>query len=176
VSRQILCPWPDINYSLTVAVFFCGTPSLTYFTLLDLRLPFRRLLRLARSRWRFSIPPAHWDWSQWNELNWIELEIYITTDGQPPSLCWNKAPFCSFDQIVYCLTVWIELSESATYVMTDGQPACLSWNGFVDFGRPLWREAGSVFYNCCWPSPAQSFSGPSPLGLVAILYCLRFET
>jgi hypothetical protein len=48
--------------------------------------------------------------------------------------------------------------------------------GFVDLGRPLWREAGSVVYNSCWPSPAQSFSGPSPVGLVAIFYCLRFET
>jgi hypothetical protein len=48
--------------------------------------------------------------------------------------------------------------------------------GFVDLGRPLWREDGSVVCNCYWPSPAQSFSGPSPLGLVAIFYCLKFET
>jgi hypothetical protein len=38
--------------------------------------------------------------------------------------------------------------------------------GFVDVGRPLSREEGSVVYNCCWYSPAQSFSGPSPAGLV----------
>jgi hypothetical protein len=48
--------------------------------------------------------------------------------------------------------------------------------GFVDLGRLLWWEDGSIVYNCCWPSPAQSFSGPSPVGLVAIFYCLRFET
>jgi hypothetical protein len=47
---------------------------------------------------------------------------------------------------------------------------------FVDVGRPLWREDGPVVYNCCWSSPAQSFSGPSPAGLVTIFYCLRFET
>jgi hypothetical protein len=47
---------------------------------------------------------------------------------------------------------------------------------FVDLGLPLWREEGSVVYNCCRPSPAQSFLGPSPVGLVAIFYCLRFET
>jgi hypothetical protein len=29
--------------------------------------------------------------------------------------------------------------------------------GFVDVGRPLWREDGSVVYSCCWPSPAKSF-------------------
>jgi hypothetical protein len=43
-------------------------------------------------------------------------------------------------------------------------------------GLSLWREDGPVDYNCCWPSPAQSFSGPSPLGLAIIFYCLRFET
>jgi hypothetical protein len=31
-------------------------------------------------------------------------------------------------------------------------------------------------YNCCWSSPAQSFSGPNPVGLVTIFYCLRFGT
>jgi hypothetical protein len=34
--------------------------------------------------------------------------------------------------------------------------------GFVDMVSPLWREDGSVVYNCCWTSPAQSFSDPSP--------------
>jgi hypothetical protein len=29
---------------------------------------------------------------------------------------------------------------------------------------------------CCWPLPAQSFSGPSSLGLVTLFYSLRFET
>jgi hypothetical protein len=48
--------------------------------------------------------------------------------------------------------------------------------GFVDMGRPLWREDVSVFYNCCWSSPVQSFSGSNPAGLMIIFYCLRFET
>jgi hypothetical protein len=47
---------------------------------------------------------------------------------------------------------------------------------FVDVGRALWREDGSVVYNCCRSSPAQSFSGPSPVGLSTIFYCLRFDT
>jgi hypothetical protein len=46
--------------------------------------------------------------------------------------------------------------------------------GFVEC--PLWREDGSVFCICCRPLPAQSFSGPSPLGVATIFYCLRFET
>jgi hypothetical protein len=45
----------------------------------------------------------------------------------------------------------------------------LMWDAFR-------REDGSVVYNCCWPSPAQSFSGPSPVELLRISYCLRFET
>jgi hypothetical protein len=48
--------------------------------------------------------------------------------------------------------------------------------GLVSVGRPLWREDGSVFCICCWPLPAHSFSGPSPLWLAPIFYCLRFET
>jgi hypothetical protein len=48
--------------------------------------------------------------------------------------------------------------------------------GFVDVERSPSREDGSVIYNCCWHSPAQPFSGPSPVGLATILYCLRFET
>jgi hypothetical protein len=47
--------------------------------------------------------------------------------------------------------------------------------GLVFLGRPLWREAGSVFI-CCWPSPGLYFSGLSTLALVTIFYCLRFET
>jgi hypothetical protein len=47
---------------------------------------------------------------------------------------------------------------------------------FVDVGRPLWREDGSVVYNCCWLLSMQSFSGPSPTGLMTIFDCLTFET
>jgi hypothetical protein len=47
---------------------------------------------------------------------------------------------------------------------------------FVDVGRPIWREDGSVVYCCCWSLPAQLLSGPSPVGLMIIFYCPRFET
>jgi hypothetical protein len=42
--------------------------------------------------------------------------------------------------------------------------------------HPVSREEGSDVYNCCWPSQAQPFSGPSPAGLMTIFYSLRFET
>jgi hypothetical protein len=48
--------------------------------------------------------------------------------------------------------------------------------GFVHVGRPLWREDGSVVYNCCWASPAQSFSDLSSTEFMTMFYCLRFET
>jgi hypothetical protein len=41
---------------------------------------------------------------------------------------------------------------------------------------PLLREDGSVVYNCCWSSPAHSFSGPHTTGLMTTFYCLRFAT
>jgi hypothetical protein len=50
-----------------------------------------------------------------------------------------------------------------------------SWR-FVDVGHSIWRENGSAVYNCCWSSPAQSFLGLSPAGLVTLFYYLRFET
>jgi hypothetical protein len=43
-------------------------------------------------------------------------------------------------------------------------------------GLSLWREDGSVVYNCCWSSPAQSFSGLSPVVLATIVCCLWIET
>jgi hypothetical protein len=49
--------------------------------------PFRRLLRFAGSRWRYSTPSPH-GW-----MNIPESESYVTTDSQPASLSWNKAPF-----------------------------------------------------------------------------------
>jgi hypothetical protein len=41
--------------------------------------------------------------------------------------------------------------------------------GLFFVGRPLWREGGSGFCICCWPSPAQCFSGPSPFTLATII-------
>jgi hypothetical protein len=58
--------------------------------------PFRHLLRLAGSRWRYSIPPPHGDCICWAEL-------YVTTDGQLASLSWNKAPILGLRPDFYYL-------------------------------------------------------------------------
>jgi hypothetical protein len=84
-----------------------------------------------------------------------ESESYVTTDGQPASLSWSKTP------------IWGLRPD--LYYMYDSY-------GLVLVRRPLWREVGSVFCMCCWPLPVQSFSGPSPLGLETIFYCLTFAT
>jgi hypothetical protein len=47
---------------------------------------------------------------------------------------------------------------------------------FVDVEHLLWWEHMSVVENCCWTSRGQPFSGLSPTGLMAIVFCLRFET
>jgi hypothetical protein len=80
-------------------------------------------------------------------------QSYVTTDGQPVSLSWCQAPKPK--------TRYLSLSDSCE---------------FVDVWRPFLREDVSLVYNCCWSSTAQSFSGPSPLGLMITFYCLRFET
>jgi hypothetical protein len=41
--------------------------------------------------------------------------------------------------------------------------------------HPVWWEDGSVVCNWCWSSPAQSFSNPSPAGLMTIFYDLTIR-
>jgi hypothetical protein len=117
-------------------------------------------------------------------------------------LQWVLTPWClvserSFD--VFCLPnagSWLTdsyRSRSRSHIATDGQSVIslgvephlglmtryillFDNYGLAVVGRPLWREDGSVFCMCRWPLPAQYFSGPSPLGLETVFYCLRFET
>jgi hypothetical protein len=80
---------------------------------------------------------------------WVWRESFITTDGQSASLSWNKATILGLrPDSYYCQTV----------------ADLLMWGAF------------SAVYNCCWSSPAQPFSGPSPMKLATMFYCLRFET
>jgi hypothetical protein len=85
-----------------------------------------------------------------------QSQSYFTADSLPPiSSSWQQAPWDS--RLVILFVNW-------TLVV------------IVFMSHPLWREDGSVVYSCCWSSPAQSFSGPSPAGLMTTFYCLRFET
>jgi hypothetical protein len=112
--------------------------------------PFRRPLWLAGLRWRYSTPPPH---GRISWLNSSQSQSHIATDGQP-SVSLGVQPHLGL-----LARYWLLFdSYSLVYV-----------------GRPLWREDGSVFCTCCWPLPAQSISVQSPLRLVTIFYCLRFE-
>jgi hypothetical protein len=79
------------------------------------------------------------------------------------------------------------LAESESYITTDGESASLSWNKGLIWGLrpdfyycqtvaalPMWGSLSDerTVYNCFWSSPAQSFSGSSPVVLVTIFYCL----
>jgi hypothetical protein len=112
--------------------------------------PFRRLLRLAVSRWMYSNLPPHGWWT----VSWVESILILRPTVSGPVFLGVKQPSADYDQI------FISVGQlRVSYV-----------------GRSLWREDGSVVYNCCWSSPAQSFSGSSPEEVATIFYCLRFET
>jgi hypothetical protein len=62
-------------------------------------------------------------------------------------------------------------ADDQTFITVRQLRVC--WRGALSLTR---REDGSVVYNCCWSSPAQSFLGPRPVGLATICYSPRFET
>jgi hypothetical protein len=85
-------------------------------------------------------------------------ESYITTDSQSASPSWHQAPIWDPRTIFPILPLIIFLDSF----------------GFVDVGRPLWREVGFVLFSFCRESPAQPFSDLSPTGLMNIFYFLCF--
>jgi hypothetical protein len=90
--------------------------------------PFRRLLRLAGIRWRYSNPPPR---------RVVELSK-------------SKTKLCTLQ-----LTVGQSVSlgvEPHMGLMTRYLLLFASYD-LVFVRRPLWREDGSVFSICCWPSP-----------------------
>jgi hypothetical protein len=150
---------PDSYYCLTVACLPSPAQSysgpipvglMTIFLSQIREFPFRRLLTLQGSSWRYSTPPTH------------EFALHLILSVSlmlRPSV---SRPVCPGKSTHLGLTTrsWL-LSDSCA---------------FVDKGRSLWRESESVVCNCYWASPAQSFSGPSPSGLATIFCSLRFHT
>jgi hypothetical protein len=84
--------------------------------------------------------------------SWVSFMIRPTVSR--PVCLGIKHPFGAYDQIfITCVTVTV----------------LFSWGVLSD------ESSGSVFCMCCWPLPAQSSSGPSPLGLATLFYCLIFR-
>jgi hypothetical protein len=77
-------------------------------------------------------------------------QTYVTADDQSTSRSWFQIQSGAQDHIFI-------LSDNCGFI-------------YIYMGRLHWREDGSVIYNCCWPSPAQSFLHPCSAGLMAIFY------
>jgi hypothetical protein len=82
-----------------------------------------------------------------------QSQNYVTTDGQSASVSWCQAARAAQNEIF----------------VTVRQLRVCSWEG----GCPLWREDGSVAYNCCWSSPAQSYL-PRSKSVVHIIRIHKF--
>jgi hypothetical protein len=83
-----------------------------------------------------------------------QSQSYITTDSLSVSPSWYQAPTWDLRPVFPILDSFFDSF------------------GFIDEGRPLWREVGSVLFSFCQASPAQPFSDLSPTGLMSIIYCL----
>jgi hypothetical protein len=79
-----------------------------------------------------------------------QSQSHVTTDGQSASLSWNKA------------FVWVLRPD---FYYCQKVAGVLMWGAFLD-------EMTGLSFTTEQHSTAQSFSGPSPVGLVTIFYCL----
>jgi hypothetical protein len=87
-------------------------------------------------------------------LSESESESYVTTDGHPASLSWNKAPIWGLrPDLYYCLTV----------------ASLLIWGALSD-------ERTDFSFTIAAGPRQRSHFGVNSVGLVTIFYCLRFET
>jgi hypothetical protein len=76
----------------------------------------------------------HWESCKYLPFIDVEVEVGFATNGQ--SVCLPCRPRNQISSFLYSF---------------------LDSCRFIDVGRPLWREVGSVLFICCWASPAQSF-------------------
>jgi hypothetical protein len=105
------------------------------------------LLQPGGSRSSYLYPPKT-GWPSyairhWLVLSALKLNFWLPTFSRP--LSWCRAPIWGSWQVLLSDNWW-----------------------FLSVGCPLWREDGSVVYNCCWASPAQSPLGPSPAGIMTM--------
>jgi hypothetical protein len=85
--------------------------------------------------WRFTV----------NFSSWRQAHAGSFTSSKS-KLCYDRRSVCQ------SVLVWsTHLGPKTRFLLLSD--SC----GFVDFGCPIWREDVSLVYNCCWPSPTQSY-------------------
>jgi hypothetical protein len=106
----------------------------------------------------------------------LSTAVYITQSyvGPPPmAIAMQSNPKLCYDRRSIGQSV---LVSSTNLIPKTGFLLLSDSCGFLDVGRFLWRDDGSVVYSCRWSSPAELFSGSSPTEFMTIFYSLRFET
>jgi hypothetical protein len=90
-------------------------------------------------------------------LRWMAADLQLTHDG------FSVRVRVTLRLAVYCQSVRLGDKHLETHYQHFFQlnpwVIVLRWH-------PLWLEDGSFVYNCSWSSSAQSFSGPSPAGIM----------
>jgi hypothetical protein len=84
-------------------------------------------------------------------LNCLEWRLPDESSNPAAHECWVW--FLYYDRWSVGQSVLEERHPSGAYDQIFITVSC----GCDDMGRSLWREDGSVVYNCCWPSPGQSW-------------------
>jgi hypothetical protein len=106
--------------------------------------------------------------------------FYIFRQNSLKLLLWSLSSLRVRVRVTLPLTVYCQSLRPGDMPPWDSQPAFFFFNWtlavIVLMLYLLWREDGSVVYSCCLFSPAQSFLGQSPAGLMTTFYCLRFKT
>jgi hypothetical protein len=177
VSRPIWGSRPDIYYCLTVMVLF-----LLWGTLSDKRMGLSFVH--AADPCQCSLSRVRVPWNSWPYFTVSDLRFTFlstpTTRGVTVKVFDPASTQVWLGQVKVKVTLRLMISQSVSLgvephlgLMTRYLLLFHSY-GLVSVGHPLCQEDGSVFYTCYWLLIAQSFLGPSPLGLATIFHCLRF--
>jgi hypothetical protein len=100
----------------------------------------------------------------------------------------HMRPISSVDTLIFSVEgiLWLTVSHSVlvsghhlgseTNFSFSSMEIIFRPSRFFFNGRPFSQQDGSVFYSCCWASPAQSFFCLCPTELMTVSHCLNLET